>query len=154
MTTNIIRKVPRELIYETWGVPFDPDEELGVRILDTIDGDHGRWESYHTVIFKAPDDGLIYSADYSRGLTENQDVRPWEYDDEVTITRVESKQRVITVTDWVPVEHGTGAIPDLPRREPGAGPKIPTKEELKAQWARNRDWDDADFNMRTKFGSA
>jgi hypothetical protein len=142
MTTNIIRKVSREVLYDLWGVPFDPDEELGVRILDTIDGDHGRWESYHTVIFKAPDDGLIYSADYSLGLTENQDQRPWEDEDEITLTNVESRQRQVVVTDWIPVKHGTGAIPDLPQRVPGAGPKIPTKEELKAQWARNREYNE------------
>jgi hypothetical protein len=141
MSPNIIRKVPRELIYETWGVPFDPDEELGVRILDEILGDSGRWEQHHTVVFKAPDDGLIYEANYSSGLTEYQDQRPWEDEDEVTITRVESKQRVITVTDWIPVKHGTGAIADLPRRVPGAGPKIPTIEELKAQWASNNEYD-------------
>lgn len=102
-TGTITREVSRDLIYEVWGVPDDPDEDLGVKILDEIDQGSGRWESHHRVIFIAPDDGLTYAADYSVGLTETQDTKPWEDEYTVELTRVEAKPRVITVTDWVPV---------------------------------------------------
>lgn len=133
MSPNIIRKIDRDTLYNVWGVPFDPDEEAGVKVIEIIDGDHGRWESYHSVIFVAPDDKTTYEANYSQGLTENQDQRPWEDDDEVTLTQVESRQRVSTVTDWIPVKYGTGAIVEPPTETP----KVPTLSQLKARWASN-----------------
>lgn len=127
MSKNVTRTLSRETLVKEWGLPYGDDGEIDVQILDTVDNGSGRWESYHSVIFIAPDDNLTYSVDYSRGLTENQHRYPWEDYNEVEITQVTPEKRVITVTDWKPVK-------ELPVRTP----KVPTKAELLAGWAANR----------------
>lgn len=124
--TKVTRKIDRDTLYNTWGIPWEPNDEIGAAVVETIDNGSGRWESYHTVIFIAPDDGLVYSADYSQGLTEYQDQRPWEDDDTVTITQVTNVPKTITINNWVPVE-------TLPVRTP----KVPTAAELRAGWKAN-----------------
>lgn len=126
MTTNT-RKIDKDQLL-AWGLPYGYDwEDQKAEILATEDGDHGRWESYHTVIFVAPDDGKTYSADYSRGLTEYQDTRPWEDVDYVTCVEVEARTRVVEITDWVPVKY--------------TEPHVPTQSQLVQQWAWNREDD-------------
>lgn len=127
--TNITRKIPRQQMID-WGLPHGDDWiEVEAKILDNVDMGSGRWMEYHQVIFKAPDDGLIYAADYETGLTESQFCYPWEDDKEVTCVRVESKQRVITVTDWIPVKQPVT-------------PQVPTLAQLKKSWKRNLEDDD------------
>lgn len=124
--SKVTRKIPRDLLYNDWGIPWEPNDEIGAAVVDTIDNGSGRWESYHTVIFIAPDDGFVYSADYTQGLTEYQDQRPWEDETTVTITRVANAPKTIVINNWVPVE-------ELPVRTP----KVPTISELRAGWKAN-----------------
>ena len=58
-------------------VLYDVTAEI---ISDDIN-DTSRWSEYHTLIFKY--DGKIYRAYYSRGLTEQQDESPWEYENTI-----------------------------------------------------------------------
>jgi hypothetical protein len=111
-----------------WGLPhgFAATDEKAA-ILDQVDMGSGRWESYHQVVFRAPDDGRVYAIDYSQGLTEDQFVEPWEDAVQVVAIQVQSVQRMVAITDWVPVKYAE----PLDRR-------IPTIAELKAQWAANR----------------
>ena len=62
-------------------------------------GDEHRWYVEMRVIFAAPDDGLIWAAEYEHGLTEIQeDHDPWDGQQWVTLTRYESYEK--TVTAW------------------------------------------------------
>lgn len=50
--------------------------------------DNGRWESVHELVIRTKD-GALWHALYQRGLTENQDVSPFEYDGpEIEFTQV------------------------------------------------------------------
>lgn len=66
------------------------------RIVDTT-----RWSIIHEIVFE--DNGKFYMTTYSEGVTEMQDERPWEYDnDEIECTEVELKE--VKVKKWIPVE--------------------------------------------------
>lgn len=72
-------------------------EELGLpsrAIKDTII-DTSRWSEHHEIIFAH--DGKFYRANYSQGLTENQDESPWEYLEEVECIEVELKEKLVKV---------------------------------------------------------
>jgi hypothetical protein len=58
--------------------------------------DNTRWSIVYELVFKH--DGKLYRTEYSRGATEQQDERPWQYDDEVECTEVEAFEK--TVTDY------------------------------------------------------
>lgn len=78
----------KEYIADTLGLPYG---EAGVTIIsDTMD-DHSRWSVGHTLIFRIdaeqPEDEA-WRVNYQVGATENQDERPWEYDEEVEATLV------------------------------------------------------------------
>lgn len=124
--SKITRDIPVETL-KAWGLPYGYDwEEVKAEILDTTAEGSGRWESYHSVVFVAPDDGKTYSVGYSEGLTEYQDQRPWEDEGEnVTCTLVEKTTRTVEITEWKPVWQ--------------KAQKVPTKAELTAQWAQNRE---------------
>lgn len=79
-----------------WGLPYEaatPLEEIGDEAIAVVfEDDHydsGRWSEYHALVFRAPDDGLLYSVLYSVGLTENQEERAWENNKTVNGERVE-----------------------------------------------------------------
>jgi len=59
-----------------------------------------RWLEHHTLIFKY--DGKIYRAYYRRGLTEQQDESPWEYDKIVEAELVVAEE--YTATRYVEVK--------------------------------------------------
>lgn len=126
-----LRKIRREIPVDTmlaWGLPYGigATVETPAFVLDIIDITNDGETSYHEVIFRAPDDLKVYRADY-RVSRDPADPDYWD-DPTVTCTHVEAKPRVITVTDWVDVVQQ----PD---------PKIPTKAELRARWAQNREDD-------------
>jgi hypothetical protein len=81
-----------ELLYEG-GYTEGPYHLKHVTVTDE---GSGRWESYHLLVVKDAADNL-WGAEFSRGLTENQDVQPFEDDDEVEFKPVEAKT-VTTVT--------------------------------------------------------
>lgn len=58
--------------------------------------DSTRWSIVHRVVFVL--DGKYYQTKYSRGATEYQDERPFEYDgDLIEVTEVVPVQKLITV---------------------------------------------------------
>jgi hypothetical protein len=85
------RKFPKALLKNEWGLPYGGAAEV---IVDDI-AETSRWSEHHDLIFKAPDDGLLYRTYYSKGLTEYQNEVPWEYESEVEATQVEAYEHVI-----------------------------------------------------------
>lgn len=81
---------------EGWGLPY------GGPLVDDHVIDTDRWSEHHWLYFNALDDGLLWRVPYSKGLTEMQDERPWEYEDSVEGVRVEPYER--TITDYREVE--------------------------------------------------
>ena len=88
-------KFPKETVVDTWGFPHDPDEEIGAKVIRNKVTGSGRWQKYHQIIVTLPGHEGLFSADYSAGLTECQEERPWEFDKEVTFTEVEEYERAV-----------------------------------------------------------
>ena len=84
---NVTSKFPRSLLKDDWDVPYGGNGMCEVIRDDIVETN--RWSAIHDVVFRAPDDGLLYMVDYSVGLTEYQDESPWEDLDEVVGTQVE-----------------------------------------------------------------
>jgi len=64
------------------------DPELGLTVEMNEQIDSRRWVSVHVLILRDAE-GKLWEATYERGLTENQDCQPFEYDDEVEFYEVE-----------------------------------------------------------------
>lgn len=47
-----------------------------------------RWESVHRLVIQRASDSRCFATTYTQGLTEQQDTRPWEYEEQVTFTQV------------------------------------------------------------------
>ncbi|KAF4408637.1 hypothetical protein [Streptomyces lycii] len=96
------RKFTRDEL-EAIGVPFecDSEEEDGYATeLHREQISKRRWVSEHELIFRAPDDGKAWRVTYVQGLTEEQEVEPFDYHGEI-IEATEMVQREVTVTRWV-----------------------------------------------------
>lgn len=97
---------PAEL--EAIGVPFecyDEDDAVPGFAVELSREQVGtsRWSSVHRLVFRAPDDGKAYAVRYKQGLTEYQDdVDPWDDEDEIGATEVEARE--VIVIHWLPVE--------------------------------------------------
>jgi hypothetical protein len=86
----------KEYLKEELDLPWNESLVLKDDIVDT-----SRWSEIHDLVFKEPKSGKIYLTSYSQGLTESQDERPWEYENEVTCYEVELKE--VTVSKYVRV---------------------------------------------------
>lgn len=85
-------------------IVFESDGDTVIRNEITH---HGRWSVTHSVIFKH--DGKFYRTSYSKGATESQDERPYEYDGaEIECPEVEEYQKLVTdYRDVKPVKKDT-----------------------------------------------
>jgi hypothetical protein len=95
LTAPVTRVITRDQA-EEWDLHYAAPGQIAVERLD----EH-RWYVVKRVIFTAPDDGLIWAAEYNHPLTEVQDGQdPWDGRQEITLTRFESYEK--TVTAWRP----------------------------------------------------
>jgi hypothetical protein len=80
------------------GVPFDLPENAEVSDTQVS---AGRWTETRRILFRH--EGRVWAVAYRTGLTEEQEVEPFEhYADLVPATAMEERQ--VTVTQWLPVE--------------------------------------------------
>jgi len=86
MDYNVI-ELPKDTMFDI----LDSDRLLQDEVIDT-----GRWSEFHEIVFNYQ--GATYKADYSCGLTEMQDERPWDDEEVVPCTEVEATQ--VTRTEW------------------------------------------------------
>lgn len=86
------REQLRDILFEDFG---------GVTLLNKMVS-QTRWETHFRFVFRADDDEKLYETTYSKGSTESQDRRPWDYQDETACVEVESYEK--TITDYRPVE--------------------------------------------------
>jgi len=77
----------------------EEEEFEGLKKVTEVYQGKRRWAEDKSLIFKDIED-VYWQADYEVGLTENQDVSPFEYDGEdVTCHKV--KPMKVYVTEWV-----------------------------------------------------
>ena len=65
------------------------------KVISDVIIETGRWTVNHELIFKH--EGKLWRTSYQVGATEQQDERPWEYDDQVACIEVVATQ-VMTTT--------------------------------------------------------
>ena len=76
------------------GVVWKSNKE--VKVLETKTISQTRWTNVHRLIFEYQ--GKLYETHYETGATEQQEVSPYEYeDDEINCEEVVEKQVMITV---------------------------------------------------------
>jgi len=85
----------RELAYTSVGESY-----AGWTVVANEEVDHGRWESHHRLIVRN-EAGEHFAAWYSKGLTEYQDTRPWEYETEARFEPVQRRVKVVEQVEWV-----------------------------------------------------
>lgn len=68
--------------------------------------DSDRWMEHRLLIIRSTATDMLYGAEYEQGLTEDQDVQPFEYDDTVTFKPVEAREK--TTVEYVYIKDGTG----------------------------------------------
>lgn len=69
----------------------------GVQRVTITDDDTSRWTSYHSLVVTFDDEpGKFFMALYEQGLTESQDIQPFEDELEVTFREVEPYQVTTT----------------------------------------------------------
>lgn len=74
----------------------DPNYEVMVNEIS----DTGRWSIHYDFVFRHME--RYFRAPYSVGATEQQDERPWEYeDDEVNVDEV--KPTMVITTEYTPI---------------------------------------------------
>jgi hypothetical protein len=99
------RKFQKDLLRE-WGLPWTVMNRNPLRD-EAIDS--GRWHEHHELVFVAPDDGKTWRVGYSSGLTEIQDMQPWDDEDvhvnsDGTIDGVQVEPYERVVIDYKEVE--------------------------------------------------
>lgn len=67
----------RDCIISAYG-EFEDDDGNKINVISNEHSHSSRWEETRDVVFKF--NGTVYGFSYSRGLTEQQDTRPFEYD--------------------------------------------------------------------------
>lgn len=84
-------KFTKQFLINSLNEDDDCTEEILNDIIDT-----GRWSNHYHRVFKF--ENKFYETFYSRGATEYQDERPYEYDDaEIECQEVEPVQVITTV---------------------------------------------------------
>lgn len=71
-------------------------EQIESRLIST-----SRWSSYHQGIFKHASTGKHYKFEWSRGLTEHQDEKPFQYEKEVTPVEVRKVTKTVEVWEEI-----------------------------------------------------
>lgn len=109
----IKRKFPKGLLKD-WGLPYGYDStDVEAEILSDEAIDNGRWHEHHHLVFVAPDDGKTWRVGYSKGLTEIQDMQPWDSEDNhvdymtKAIEGVQVEAVQVTTTHYRPIKEAT-----------------------------------------------
>ena len=95
MTLKLTGEQARDLAYgeadPEWGLEVEANEQI----------DSNRWSSIHQLVVRDKN-GKFWAATYRKGLTENQDESPFEYDGEVEFREVEKVP--VTTYEYRPVQ--------------------------------------------------
>lgn len=83
-----------------WGLPSDGDPDADVEVIEDTITSTSRWSVHHDLVFRLGP--THYSTSYSVGATEQQNERPWEYEEEVECVEVRAVQK--TITAWEPID--------------------------------------------------
>lgn len=91
-------ELARELVAADIGKTID-----GWTVADDVELGHGRWIEHRQLVIRSQN-GEHFSAFYEEGLTEEQDITPWE--DVTTVQFIPVRPRYRVEQDWVPATGG------------------------------------------------
>lgn len=83
----------KDYLMNKLGLPYD--NTITDKIIDNT-----RWSLIHEIIFE--NNGKFYQTTYSKGATEMQMEKPWEYENKIECIEVELRE--IKVKRWMPVK--------------------------------------------------
>jgi hypothetical protein len=80
-------------------LPSGYNKDIVKVVIDEVIDTSRRWSEDHRLVFQLPDmqEDEAWETYYSVGKTEQQDERPWEYEDEIECTLVKRKEKTIIV---------------------------------------------------------
>jgi len=87
---------PRDLLRE---LLYTSSHESLTKISETL-FDHSRWSVTYQLIFQ--EGNKFYRTVYSKGATEYQDERPWDYETDVECVEVQPVEKTVIVYELVP----------------------------------------------------
>ena len=96
---RIKREFRNSFLIDELGLPFD--EYNGCKIISNVLVDNSRWSLNYELVFYF--ENKYYMTWYSVGATEQQDERPWEYDDIVDCFEVRPIDRIVRDFEYVEV---------------------------------------------------
>lgn len=91
MERETLEFTPEEGRNIIWG-DTDDFKEISDEIVGTR-----RWSNDHEAVFQRISDGKFFSVSYSRGATESQDEKPFEYDKEAVFSEVFRVEKTVIV---------------------------------------------------------
>lgn len=101
----VTRTFPREILQLMLAEDLEDFEGLEMEVVDDEVYDNSRWSVHHRMIFKHGD--KHYMVDYSRGATEQQDERPFEYSP-VDVPCIEVEEKEVVIRQFLPIEQSNG----------------------------------------------
>ena len=92
---DVMKIFSRDYLVNELGLPYDSD-----CVIDNVMIQHKRWSVVHRLIFK--DNGKTYRTYYEEPATEEQEIYPWEDEDEIECEEVIPVETKVTM--WVAPE--------------------------------------------------
>ena len=81
-------KFKKDFLMDELGLPYNSSIIMRNRCVD-----HRRWLAVYELIFEHK--GKFYRTKYDQGLTECQEDRAWDYEDEIECDEVEAYEKTI-----------------------------------------------------------
>lgn len=81
---------PKEMILE---LIEEGVSDSGAHLVETEIIELSRWSAHYRIVFEF--DGKVYACEYSSALTELQDERPFEYENEVECVEVQPVETTV-----------------------------------------------------------
>lgn len=107
MPNYVTRTFPKKVLQLLLGEDIEEFEDKPLDIISDKVYDNSRWSVHSRLVFSHGD--RCYQVDYSRGATEYQDERPFEYASENVIC-IEVKKTPVTVMKYLPVEQEQSVV--------------------------------------------
>lgn len=95
-----VMKVDVGTVRDVWYLPYEGNPNEDVEVIENNITDSGRWDIYMELIVRVKD--KFYSVGWTKGATESQYHKPWEYESEVEFVEIKKVSKMVEV--WEEVE--------------------------------------------------
>lgn len=92
-------KVDVDTVRDDWQLPYEGSPTHDVEVIENNITGNGRWDIHMELIVRIGT--KFYRVGWSKGATESQWHKPWEYEKEVEFTEIRSVEKVVRVWEEV-----------------------------------------------------